>query len=65
MATAIPETYKGAVYDKPGELSVQISDLKTPEPGPGEVLIKLCVAQYQCLEIFLIMFQDSLWRLSF
>lgn len=43
MATAIPETHKAIVYDKPGELSVKVDQLKTPEPGPGEVLIQLLV----------------------
>ena len=39
----IPSTYKALVYDKPGELSLKLDELKTPEPGPGEVLIKLFV----------------------
>ena len=37
----IPETYKGAVYDEPGKVSTKVEELKTPEPGPGEVLINL------------------------
>lgn len=44
MATAqvqIPQTYKAAVYDQPGKISTKIEELKTPEPGPGEVLINL------------------------
>ena len=41
MATAIPEKHRAIVYDKPGELSVKLDEIKTPEPGPGEVLIKL------------------------
>jgi hypothetical protein len=37
----IPKSYKAAVYDKPGSISTKITDLETPEPGPGEVLINL------------------------
>jgi hypothetical protein len=40
-AMEIPKTYKAAVYDKPGSISTKITELETPEPGPGEVLIKL------------------------
>lgn len=47
MATAdvqVPSTCKGVVYDKPGEVSVKVeNELKVPEPGPGQVLIKLYV----------------------
>jgi alcohol dehydrogenase, propanol-preferring len=48
MATAdtakifnIPKKYKAAVYDKPGTISTKIEELDTPEPGMGEVLIRL------------------------
>jgi hypothetical protein len=37
----LPKTYKAAVYDKPGSISTKVTELETPEPGPGEVLIKL------------------------
>jgi hypothetical protein len=37
----IPKTYKAAVYDKPGSISTKVTELETPQPGPGEVLIKL------------------------
>jgi propanol-preferring alcohol dehydrogenase len=37
----IPKQYKGAVYDKPGSISTKIETLDTPEPGPGEVLVRL------------------------
>lgn len=37
----LPKTYKAAVYDKPGEVSTEIRDLDMPEPGPGEILVKL------------------------
>ncbi|KAI4089196.1 MAG: hypothetical protein LQ348_001270 [Seirophora lacunosa] len=46
MASAdveIPKQYKAAVYDAPGKISTKIETLDTPEPGPGEVLIKLGV----------------------
>lgn len=31
---------KGAVYNKPGQVGVEIRDLDVPEPGPGQVLVK-------------------------
>jgi len=37
----IPKTYKAVVYDNPGQLSLKVVDMDMPEPGPGEVLIKL------------------------
>lgn len=46
MATAdvqIPKTHKAAVYDEPGKISIAVTDVETPEPGPGEVLINLFV----------------------
>lgn len=41
MSESIPKTYKAAVYDKPGTLSTKVVDLETPEPGYGQVLIRL------------------------
>jgi propanol-preferring alcohol dehydrogenase len=48
MATAatektfdIPTKYKAIVYDKPGTISTKIEELDTPEPGPGDVLVRL------------------------
>ncbi|GAP84370.2 putative alcohol dehydrogenase II [Rosellinia necatrix] len=40
-APEIPKTHKACVYDKPGSCSIAIKDVPTPEPGPGEVLVKL------------------------
>jgi propanol-preferring alcohol dehydrogenase len=37
----IPETHKAIVYDDPGRISTKIVQVKTPEPGPGEVLIRM------------------------
>lgn len=39
----LPATYKAAVYDAPGTISTKIMELPMPEPGEGEVLIKLFV----------------------
>jgi hypothetical protein len=39
----IPKKYKAVVYDKPGSISTKIEELNMPEPGPGEVLVRLCV----------------------
>jgi propanol-preferring alcohol dehydrogenase len=48
MATAdtpqkfdIPKKYRACVYDKPGSISTKIEELETPEPGAGEVLVRL------------------------
>lgn len=40
----LPKTFKAAVYDKPGEVSTEVRDLDMPEPGAGEILVKLYVA---------------------
>lgn len=37
----IPKKYKAVVYDKPGSISTKVVEHDTPEPGPGEVLIRL------------------------
>ena len=37
----VPKTHKACVYDKPGSCSIAIREVETPEPGPGEVLVKL------------------------
>ena len=37
----IPKTYKACIYDKPGTISTKVEELDTPEPGAGEVLIRL------------------------
>lgn len=37
----IPKKYKACVYDKPGSISTKLEELDTPEPGPGEVLVRL------------------------
>lgn len=41
QAFDIPKRYKAIVYDKPGTISTKIEELDTPEPGPGEVLVRL------------------------
>ncbi|KAH6675626.1 alcohol dehydrogenase-like protein [Halenospora varia] len=37
----IPKQYKAVIYDKPGTISTKIEMLDTPEPGAGEVLVRL------------------------
>ncbi|KAH8602596.1 chaperonin 10-like protein [Bisporella sp. PMI_857] len=37
----IPKQHKAAVYDKPGTISTKVELLDTPEPGPGQVLVRL------------------------
>jgi len=41
MKFDIPKTYKAMVYDKPGSISTKLEELETPEPGPGDVLVRL------------------------
>lgn len=40
---AIPKRQKAVIYDEPGTISTNVVELDVPEPGPGEVLINLCV----------------------
>ncbi|KAI1132699.1 alcohol dehydrogenase-like protein [Nemania abortiva] len=40
-ALIIPKTHKACVYDQPGSCSIAVQDVPTPEPGQGEVLVKL------------------------
>jgi hypothetical protein len=42
----IPNKYKAVVYDKPGSISTKVEELNTPEPGSGEVLVRLCVSHF-------------------
>ena len=42
----VPKQHKACVYDKPGAVSIKVEMIDTPEPGPGEVLIRLYVAQF-------------------
>ncbi|KAM3416018.1 hypothetical protein BST61_g9505 [Cercospora zeina] len=38
----LPATYRACTYSKPGEIAIEIKDdVAMPEPGPGEVLIRL------------------------
>ncbi|KAI1809766.1 alcohol dehydrogenase-like protein [Poronia punctata] len=37
----VPKTHKACVYSEPGKCAIEIRDVETPEPGPGEVLVKL------------------------
>lgn len=37
----IPSKFQAIVYDKPGSVSTKIEEHDTPEPGPGEVLVRL------------------------
>jgi len=41
MKFDIPKKYKAMVYDKPGSISTKLEELDTPEPGPGDVLVRL------------------------
>ncbi len=42
----IPKKYKGVVYDKPGTISTKVVELDTPEPGVGDVLVRLWVENH-------------------
>lgn len=37
----IPKKFKAIVYDKPGTISTKIEEHDTPEPGAGEILVRL------------------------
>lgn len=37
----IPKRYKAVVYDKPGTCSTEVVELEVPEPGAGDVLVRL------------------------
>jgi propanol-preferring alcohol dehydrogenase len=37
----IPKKHKACVYDNPGTISTKVVEVETPEPGSGEVLIRL------------------------
>lgn len=52
----IPRRYKAAVYDKPGTISTKIEKLETPEPGPGDILVRLCV---MCSLLLPVSYADS------
>jgi propanol-preferring alcohol dehydrogenase len=41
--TDLPKAYKACIYDQPGKISTKVVSLDVPEPGPGEVLVKLSV----------------------
>jgi hypothetical protein len=40
-AFEIPQTHKAAIYDAPGTISTKVVELATPEPGSGQVLVRL------------------------
>lgn len=41
MVDSLPAKYKAMVYDQPGKISTKMVELDMPEPGAGDVLIKL------------------------
>ena len=43
-APELPKQYKACIYDQPGQISTKVTMLDMPEPGPGEVLVNLCVS---------------------
>ncbi|KAI0397405.1 alcohol dehydrogenase-like protein [Xylariaceae sp. FL0594] len=38
---SIPKTHKACVYSDIGRCAIEVREVETPEPGPGEVLVKL------------------------
>jgi len=48
----IPKKYKACIYDKPGEISTKVVELDVPQPGPGEVLIRLYVLWFFVFRTF-------------
>ena len=45
----IPKKYKAVVYDEPGSISTKVEELDTPEPGAGEVLVRLYAEIHFCV----------------
>jgi propanol-preferring alcohol dehydrogenase len=41
MGDALPGKHKAMIYDQPGKISTKLVELDVPEPGAGDVLIKL------------------------
>ncbi|KAH8776738.1 chaperonin 10-like protein [Diaporthe sp. PMI_573] len=41
MGDALPSKHKAMIYDQPGKISTKLVELDVPEPGAGDVLIKL------------------------
>lgn len=41
MSPDIPKKYKAVIYDQPGKVSTKVVELDTPEPGYGQVLIRM------------------------
>lgn len=37
----VPSVQQAIIYDEPGTLSTRVVEHSVPEPGPGEVLIRL------------------------
>jgi hypothetical protein len=42
-AAQVPKTQKAAIYDNPGTISTRVVEVGVPEPGEGEVLVRLYV----------------------
>lgn len=40
---ANPKTHMAMVYDQPGKVSIKRVSIETPEPGAGQVLVRLLV----------------------
>lgn len=38
---AIPTVQKAIIYDEPGTVSTKVVECEVPQPGPGEVLVRL------------------------
>lgn len=37
----IPKKCKAIVYDQPGKISTKLEEVDVPEPGNGEILVKM------------------------
>jgi alcohol dehydrogenase, propanol-preferring len=49
MGDSLPTKYKAMVYDQPGKISTKLVELDMPEPGAGDVLIKLYANTFMVL----------------
>jgi hypothetical protein len=65
MSRAHYSTLLNSFPTLPGIISTKVVTLATPDPGPGEVLINLCV-YFCCLlpVLIVLILQDTLWSMS-
>jgi NADPH:quinone reductase-like Zn-dependent oxidoreductase len=64
-AEAIPKKHKACMYSDPGKVAIRVGEVDTPEPGPGQVLIRLYARNVELSRTYADSKQHSLRRLPF